>query len=53
MTTWEELVMHQPHLASFVNAGLAKLCEGYDKMDCMQAYIITLSLFIIVSFPAK
>jgi hypothetical protein len=53
MTAWEGLVAHQPHLSRFINAGLAKLCEGYDKMDCTRAYVITLGPFIAVSFPRQ
>lgn len=51
MTAWEGLVAHRPHLSRFINAGLAKLREGYDKMDCTRAYVITLGPFIAVSFP--
>ena len=53
MTAWEGLVAHRSHLSRFINAGLAKLREGYDKMDCTRAYVITLGPFIAVSFPRQ
>jgi len=43
MTGWETLTVTQLHLARFINAGLGKLCEGYNKMDQTWAYVLTLS----------
>ena len=46
MTAWEALAVSQPHLAKFINAGLQKLCEGYNKMDLTQAYVMALGEFL-------
>src|SRR6266481_5696396 len=42
MTAWETLTDSHPHLVRFINASLQKLCEGYNKMDQTQAYIMAL-----------
>lgn len=42
MTAWDVVSLSQPHLAKFVDAGLKKLREGYDKMDRTRAYVIAL-----------
>src|SRR6266481_6980058 len=42
MTAWEALADSHPHLVRFINTSLQKLCEGYNKMDHTQAYIMDL-----------
>ena len=46
MTAWEALAVSQPHLAKFINAGLQKLREGYNKMDLTRAYVMALGEFL-------
>ena len=46
MTAWEALAVSQPHLAKFINAGLQKLREGYNKVDLTQAYVMALGEFL-------
>src|SRR6266481_5597551 len=43
MTAWEALTDSHLHLARFINAGLQKFCEGYNKMDQTWAYVMALS----------
>ena len=46
MKAWEALAISQPHLAKFINAGLQKLHEGYNKMDLTWAYVMALGEFL-------
>src|SRR6266481_4442003 len=43
MTAWEALADSHLHLARFINAGLQKLHEGYNKMDQTRVYVMALS----------
>ena len=46
MTAWEALAVSQLHLTKFINAGLQKLCEGYNKMALTQAYVLAPGEFL-------
>src|SRR6266481_342088 len=47
MTAWEALADSHPHLARFINAGLQKLREGYNKMDQTRAYVMALGEYCL------
>jgi hypothetical protein len=49
MTNWEGLVTCHPHLLPFINMGLEKLKETYDKMDQTHAYVIAMGMYITVT----
>lgn len=47
MTRWETLSERHPHLAPFIEPGLAKARQYYSRMDDTKAYVVAMGEFSI------